>query len=216
MFKPIHWKTFPRDFFVIQIGFALFGFAIACLIQANLGASPWVMLTVALADITGLTPGTITILTGIVVLGFSLLMRERIGWGTLANILFIGLWVDLFLAIIPPIEDNLLVQIILLLTSVIAMGLGSAIYIGVDAGAGPRDSLMLSVMRTFNLSLRAARSGIELCVFIVALLLGGPFGIGTIVFAALIGPSVQWAFKLFNVQKGKNKSETPVASQGHS
>ncbi len=201
MFKPIHWKTVPRDFAVIQIGFALFGLAIACLIQANLGTSPWVMLTVALADITGLTPGIITILTGIVVLSSSLIMREQIGWGTLANILFIGLWVDMFLWFIPSVTDNWLIQITLLLASIVTMGLGSAIYIGVNVGAGPRDSLMLSVSRLLNVNLRTARSGIELCVFVLALFLGGPFGVGTIVFALLIGASVQQAFKLFNVQK---------------
>ena len=201
MFKPIRWKTLPRDFVIIQIGFAFFGLAIACLIQASLGTSPWVMLTVAISNISGLTPGVITQLIGLTVLTTSLIMREQIGWGTVANIIFIGLWIDLFLNYIPEIDNNLPVQLLLLFAAIIFLGMGSAIYIGVDAGAGPRDSLMLSIKRKLGIPLRRARGGIEIVVFIVAWLLGGPAGIGTIIFALLIGSSVQLAFKLFKVQR---------------
>lgn len=203
IFKPVRWKTFPRDFMVIQIGFALFALSIAILIQANLGTSPWVMLTVALADLTGLTPGMITVLTGVVVLGLALLMKERIGWGTLGNILFIGPWVDLFLWLLPSITNNLPVQIAMLLASIVILALGSAIYIGVNVGAGPRDSLMLALERSTPLSLGQARSGIELLVFVGGWLLGGPFGVGTIVVAVLIGPVIQWTFKLLKVNTNK-------------
>ena len=200
LFRPIHWKTLPRDFAVIQIGFALFALSIAILIQANLGTSPWVMLTVALAEIFGLTPGTITVLTGVVVLAIALLLKERIGWGTLGNILFIGPWVDLFLWLIPSVTGNLPVQVVMLLASIAILGLGTAIYIGVNAGAGPRDSLMLAIERTTRWSMSQARGGIELCVFAIGWLLGGPFGIGTIAVALLIGPVVQRCFRLLRVK----------------
>jgi uncharacterized membrane protein YczE len=200
MFKPVRWSSFVRDFVVIQCGFALFGFAIATLIRANLGTSPWVMLEVALAQITGLTPGTLSVIIGLVVLFGSLLLRERIGWGTLGNMLCIGPFEDLGLYLIPPVTDNLLLQTGMLLTSILMMGLASAIYIGVDAGAGPRDSLMLSVKRVSGWSLRRTRGSIEVILVILGLLLGGPAGIGTVVFAILIGPSVQWGFKVFGVQ----------------
>lgn len=208
IFKPIQWKTLPRDFLVIQIGFALFGLSIALLILANLGTSPWVMLTVALANLSGLTPGTITVLIGFGVLVAAIAMRERIGWGTLGNILFIGPWVDLFLWLIPSITDNWLLQTAMLLASILIMGMATGIYIGVQAGAGPRDSLMLAVERTTGWSLRWARAGIELTVFAMAWALGGPFGIGTIVVALLIGPSVQWSFRLFNVQREPPAKQT--------
>jgi uncharacterized membrane protein YczE len=200
LFKPIRRQTFLRDFVVIQIGFALFGLSITLLIQANLGTSPWVMLTVALAQLTGLTPGVMTMLIGVVVLAVSLLMRERIGWGTLGNILFIGPWVDLTLWLIPPVEGHLVGQIVMLLASVLLMGLATAVYISVDAGAGPRDTLMLAIQRHTNWSLRWARGSIEVAVVIFGWLLGGPAGVGTVVFALLIGPAVQWGFRLFKVQ----------------
>lgn len=202
-FKPVNWNSLPRDFVVIQIGFALFGLSIAILIQANLGTSPWVMLTVALADIFALTPGTLTVMIGIVVLALALLMRERVGWGTLGNILFIGPWVDLFLWLIPPVTNNLPLQIMMLLVSILILALGSAIYIGVNAGAGPRDSLMLAVERSTPLSLGQARGGIEALVFILGWLLGGPFGIGTIVVVLLIGPAIQKTFALLKVNTNR-------------
>lgn len=198
-FKPIRWQTLPRDVAVIMIGFALFGLSIALLIQANLGTSPWVMLAVALANILGLTPGTLTVIIGMAVLAISVALKERIGWGTLANILCIGPWVDVFLWLIPMAEDNLPLQIAMLLASIIIMGLASAIYIGVNAGAGPRDSLMLAIERISGWSLSRTRGTIELSVFILAWLLGGPFGVGTIVVALLIGQSVQWWFRLLKV-----------------
>jgi uncharacterized membrane protein YczE len=200
MFKPIRWKTFGRDFVVIQLGFALFGLAIATLIRANLGTSPWVMLEVALSQILGLTPGTMRVIIGLVVLIGSFILRERIGWGTLGNMLFIGPFEDLALSLIPPVTGNLPLQTTMLLASILMMGLASAIYIGVDAGAGPRDSLMLAVKRTSGWSLRRARGSIEVVLVLIGWLLGGPAGIGTVVFAILIGPAVQWGFKLLYVE----------------
>jgi uncharacterized membrane protein YczE len=196
MLKPIRWNTFIRDFFVIQIGFALYGLSIALSLQANLGTNTWSVFEKALSDITGLTVGTMTVIVAFFVLVFVLLLKEKVGWGTLGNILSIGPWLDLFLYIIPPLKDKLL----MLLAAVLVQGIASAVYIGVNAGAGPRDSLMLAIHRTTKLSLRMARGVVELIVFTIGWLLGGPAGIGTLIFAVLIGPTVQWAFKLFNVK----------------
>jgi uncharacterized membrane protein YczE len=210
MLKPIRWNTFIRDFFVIQIGFALYGLSIALTIQANLGTSTWSVFEVALANLTGLTIGTITILVAFVVLVLVLFLKEKVGWGTLGNILSIGLWLDLFLSIIPSIKENLILQSLMLLAGIFIQGIASAVYIGVDAGAGPRDSLMLAIHRTTKLSLRLARASIELTVFTVGWLLGGPAGIGTLVFAILIGPAVQWAFKVFKVKPHKEEEKQVV------
>jgi uncharacterized membrane protein YczE len=200
MFKPIRWKTFGRDLIVIEIGLGMFGAAIATMIRANLGTSAWAVLEVALSRILHITPGTMTIIMGFIVLSGALILRERIGWGTLANILSIGLWEDLALWLIPSVQGNLPVQFAMLLTAIAMIGLASAIYIGVDAGAGPRDSLMLAVKRKTGFSLRVARGSIEVTVVALGWLLGGPAGIGTVVFALLIGTFVQWGFKLLKVE----------------
>jgi uncharacterized membrane protein YczE len=208
MLKPVRWKTFPRDLFVIEIGFFLFGLAITLMIRANLGTSAWAVLEVALAQKLHITIGTMTVIMGFLVLSGAVIMREKLGWGTLANILSIGPWEDFWLSIIPSIKDNLLLQIGMLLLAIFLMGLGSAIYIGVDAGAGPRDSLMLAIKRTTGVSICVARGCIEVTVVTVGWLLGGPAGIGTLIYALLVGPSVQSGFKIFNVQP--HKEELPI------
>ena len=180
------------------------------MIRANLGTSPWVMLEVALSQITGLTPGTLSVIVGFFVLVVALILRERIGWGTLGNMLFIGPWEDLALFLIPPVKDNFILQMAMLLIAILLMGLASAIYIGVDAGAGPRDSLMLAVKRVSGWSLHRARGSIEVIVVLLGWVLGGPIGIGTVVFALLIGLSVQGWFRLLNVKPHQTDDTEPT------
>jgi len=199
MLKPVRWKTFPRDLLVIEIGFAIFALSIALMIRANLGTSAWAVLEVALSKILHISVGTMTVIMGFLVLSGALILRERLGWGTLANILSIGPWEDFWLSIIPSVTGNLIIQSGMLLAAIFLIGLASAIYIGVDAGAGPRDSLMLAVKRTTGVSIRVARGVIEITVVTIGWLLGGPAGIGTLIYALLVGPSVQWGFKLFNI-----------------
>jgi uncharacterized membrane protein YczE len=212
MFKPIRWKTFPRDFLRIEAGFFLFGLAIALMIRGNLGTSAWAVLEVALSGILHISVGTMTVLMGFLVVTGALIMREQLGWGTLANILTIGPWEDFWLARVPSVTDNLPLQIAMLLSAILLMGLASAIYIGVEAGAGPRDSMMLAIKRTTGVSIRVARSIIEVTVVSIGWLLGGPAGIGTVIYALLVGPSVQAGFKLFHVQPHKPVDMEAVAA----
>ena len=206
MLKPINWKKFPRDFLIAQLGYAIYGLSIALIIQAGLGTGPWAVLAVALADIFGTTPGLMLIATGVVVLFGSVILKEKIGWATLGNILFIGPWTDLFLFLLPSLEGNLWVQIPGMLIAVILSGIATAVYISVDGGAGPRDSLMLAVSRTTGQSVQLSRGVIEVLVVILGWILKGPVGVGTLAFALLIGPLVQVFFKLFKV---KPNSEDP-------
>jgi uncharacterized membrane protein YczE len=182
------------------------------MIRSNLGTSPWAVLEVAFSGQTGITPGRMSIIVGLVVLLIALALREKIGWGTLGNILFIGLWEDLALGMIPSVENHLWIQVAMLLSAILMMGVATAIYIGVDAGAGPRDSLMLAVHRTTNISIRLGRAIIEIIVVAVGWFFGGPLGFGTVIFALLIGPAVQWAFKLFRVQTHKPETEIVEAA----
>ena len=214
MLKPIRWNTFIRDFVRIQIGFILFGLAITLMIRGNLGTSAWVVLEAALAYKLGITVGTMTVIMGFLVLTSAVVMREKIGWGTLANILSIGPWVDMWNSFMPSVTDNLPLQVGMLLFAILLMGLGSAIYIGVDAGAGPRDSLMLAIKRTTGVSIRVARAIIEVTVVAIGWLLGGPAGVGTVVYALLVGPAIQWGFKLFNVQPHKEDEVVQAGIEG--
>jgi uncharacterized membrane protein YczE len=200
MLKPIRWNTFVRDFIVIQIGFLLYGLAIALIVRANLGTGTWVVLEVALANILGIRIGTMTVYMGFFVLIIALALREQVGWGTLGNILSIGPWLNLFLDLLSTPDNNFALQVGMFLLGILVQGIATAVYIGVEAGAGPRDSLMLAIHRTTGVSIRLARGVIEGIVVLIGWLLGGPLGFGTVIFALLIGPSVQWAFKLFKVR----------------
>ena len=211
MLKPIRWNTFIRDFFVIQIGFLLYGLAIALIVRADVGTGTWVVLEVALANILGIKLGTMTVYMGFAVLVFALALRERVGWGTLGNILSIGPWLNLFLDSIPTLSGNLALRIGIFLLGVLVQGIATAVYIGVDAGAGPRDSLMLAIHRKTGVSVRVARGALEIVVVTIGWLLGGPAGWGTLAFALLIGPSVQWAFKLFHVHPHKPEDAVTTA-----
>jgi uncharacterized membrane protein YczE len=154
-----------------------------------------------------------TVLMGFTVLSGALLMREKLGWGTLGNILSIGPWENFWLSIIPSVKDNLPLQIGMMLIAIFLMGMASAIYIGVDAGAGPRDSMMLAIKRITGISIRAARAIIEVTVVTIGWLLGGPAGIGTLIFAILVGPSVQLGFKMFNVHPHGPEALIPEAPE---
>jgi uncharacterized membrane protein YczE len=200
MLKPIRWKTFPRDFLVIQFGFLLYGLAIALIIRAEVGTGTWIVFEVALADIFRISIGTMTVIVGFAVLILAVAMREQVGWGTLGNILSIGPWLDLCLWLIPSVKGALALQLVFFLVGIVIQGIATAVYIGVDAGAGPRDSMMLAIHRTTGVSIRVARGILELIVVTIGWLLGGPLGVGTVVFAILIGPAVQWAFKLLKVK----------------
>lgn len=214
LLKPINWKTLPRDFVVIQIGLGLYGFALAMFIQAGLGTSTWAVFEVAMSNVLHITVGTMVVIDGIWVLLVVLLVREQIGWGTLANILSIGPWADLFLFLIPKPPgvwtDLLWLRLIYFAVAIISIGLASAIYIGVNAGAGPRDSLMLAIHRKLGWSIRVARVFIDVIIATIGILLGGPFGVGTIAFAFLVGPSIQIAFKLLRVEPHRKESVVKV------
>ena len=212
MLTPIRWNTFIRDFFVIQIGFLLYGLALALVIRANLGTTTWLVFEIALAEIFGITIGRMTVFVGFTVLILALIMREKVGWGTLGNILSIGPWLDLCLWLIPSVTGNLFLQIVFFFAGILVQGIATAVYIGVDAGAGPRDSMMLAIHRMTGVSVRLARGILEVIVVLAGWMLGGPLGLGTVIFALLIGPSVQWAFKLFNVKPHQPEVEVIEAT----
>jgi uncharacterized membrane protein YczE len=200
MFRWKGWKKFARDFVFIQFGFALFGLAIDVLVNANLGLDSWDVLQMAMTYHLPITLGESSIIVASLVVVADVIVREPLGWGTIANTIFIGVWVDLLRPYVPKVPFQLPLQLVYLLLGVLIMGFATAIYIGVDAGAGPRDTLMLALSRLGKVSLRVARASIEISVVIVGWLLGGPAWIGTLVAALAIGPAVQFAFKVMRVK----------------
>lgn len=174
-------------------GLFLFSCGIVCFLDARLGLPPWDVLHQGLAKHTPISFGEANIIVGIVVLALSWLLGARVGIGTVANATLIGIFVSLLTAVdIAP--DALVARSALLLAGLVLFGFGSAFYIGADLGAGPRDSLMLVGAQRTGARVGVVRAGIELTALVLGFALGGRLGVGTLVFALLIGPSVEWSF----------------------
>lgn len=199
-FRWMGLRRFAYDFLVIQFGFVLFGLSIDMMVRANLGLGPWDVLHMALTYHLPITLGEASIGVAFVVVLLDVILREPLGWGTIANMIFIGVWIDILKPFVPSVPSVFWIQIAYLLLGTIVMGFATAIYIGVDAGAGPRDSLMLALSRLSKTSVRRARTILEVSAVAVGWLLGGPAWLGTLVFALTIGPAVQLAFKLLRVR----------------
>ena len=199
-FRWLGWRRFAYDFFVIQIGFLLFGLAIDVIVKASLGLDSWDVLQMALTYHLPITLGESSIGVALIVVLLDIILREPLGWGTIANSVFIGVWVDLLMPHVPTVPELIPLQIAYILLGTLIMGFATAIYIGVDAGAGPRDTLMLGVSRVGRVSVRVARTCIEITAVALGWLLGGPVWVGTLIAAFAIGPAVQFAFKVLRVR----------------
>jgi uncharacterized membrane protein YczE len=169
-------------------GLAVFGAGIALIIHADLGAAPWDVFHTGVSRLTGWSVGTVTILTGLCLLFAWIPLRVTPGLGTVLNAVEIGLVVDLVLAALPGTEV-LAARVGMMLAGVVLVGIGSGYYIGAGLGPGPRDGIMTGLARR-GIPVRTARTGIEVGVLVVGVLLGGEVGIGTAVFALAIGPLV--------------------------
>ena len=200
-FKWLGWRRFARDFTIIQIGFLLFGVSINVIVRASIGLDSWDVFQMALTYHLPMTLGESSIAVALLVVLFDLILREQLGWGTIANAIFIGVWVDLLKPYVPGVPEFIPIEIAYLLLGTLIMGFATAIYIGVDAGAGPRDTLMLGISRVGRVSVRVARTCIEVSVVALGWLLGGPVWLGTLIAAFVIGPAVQFAFKLLRVRE---------------
>jgi uncharacterized protein len=193
------WRRFLRDFAVAQFGFMLLALAIDMMLHAGLGTAPWVVLEKAISNHLPISLGQATITVSITLTLLDLVLGQPLGWGSLANMVCIGLWVDWLAPFVPTVPAKLWFQVPYLLMSTLISGLATAIYVGVNAGAGPRDSLMLAVARRTGLSAGLARALIEVSVVLLGWWLGGPVGLGTLIFAVAIGPAIQLAFRLLRV-----------------
>jgi uncharacterized membrane protein YczE len=173
----------------LLLGLVLFGIGIAVMVVANLGLSPWEVLHQGISRNTGIPIGTVGIITGVLVLVLWIPLHERIGIGTILNVILIGLVVDLTLWFMPVTIDETWLRWILMLGGTVAIAFGSGLYIGTGLGPGPRDGLMMGLQRK-GINVGIARIGIEVSVLVIGWLMGGTVGVGTVVFAFGVGPLV--------------------------
>ncbi len=174
----------------LTVGLALFGVSIALMVDATLGAMPWDVLHVGVAGSGPLSVGQVIVIASFVVLLLWIPLREKPGLGTFANAVLVGTAADLTLGVLPG-SDDLLWRVPEMLTGLVLCAAAGALYIGSQLGRGPRDGLMTGLSRRTGLSLRLVRTGLEVTVVALGLLLGGVAGVGTVLYAVAIGPLTQ-------------------------
>lgn len=179
-------RRIPR----LLVGLVMFGLGVALMVRSDLGLSPWDVLHQGVAKRTGLGIGTVTILTGFVVLLLWLPLRERLGIGTVLNVIVIGVVANVSLSMLEQ-PDQLWLRVAFLGLGIFVFGPGSGFYIGAGLGAGPRDGLMTGIARRGR-PVRVVRTVIELTALAAGAALGGTVGIGTVAFALTIGPNVHF------------------------
>lgn len=180
------------------IGFSIFAAGIVMTINANIGLAPWDVFHQGLSKTIGITIGQASIGMGLVIVLLDFVFGEKIGWGTLGNMMFIGLFIDFYMLnnLIP--EQNIFwIGVIQVIIGLFLIGIGSFLYISVGLGCGPRDGLMVALVKRTRRPVGVVRGTIEGIVLIAGWLLGGHVGLGTLIIVLSIGPIIQFAFRLF-------------------
>lgn len=195
----------------LLIGLVLYGVGCAMTVEAGLGVDPWTVLAEGISVHTGIGIGWVANILGFFVLLLWIPLRQKPGVGTIANILLVGTSMQFALWVIPPIS-GLVAQFAVLLGGIVVVALASGLYIGAHFGPGPRDGLMTGMHRRWGWPIWTCRALVELSVLLIGWLLGGTVGIGTVLFAFLIGPLVHVALPLLDTTRGR-QAPAPAHSE---
>jgi uncharacterized membrane protein YczE len=180
----------PHRLVQLFVGLTLYGVSMAMMIRGQLGLDPWDVFHYGVAAQLPLSFGAVVIVVGVLVLLLWIPLRQWPGLGTIANAVVIGIVTDIALALLAP-PDALWARGSLMFGGIVLNGIAGAMYIGSQLGPGPRDGLMTGLVRRTGWSVRRVRTAIELAVLGIGWLLGGVVGLGTVLYALLIGPIVQ-------------------------
>jgi uncharacterized membrane protein YczE len=173
----------------LLVGLVLYGIALSLMVRAGIGVAPWDVLSQGIMKQTGIPFGWVTNIVGAVVLVLWIPIRQKPGVGTIVNVLLIGPSAELGLAFVPP-SESLLVSAALFAAGLVLLAIATGLYIGARLGPGPRDGLMTGAHKRFGWPIWIVRTAIEVSVLAIGWVLGGNVGIGTLLFAVLIGPMV--------------------------
>lgn len=195
----------PTRLLRLYPGLVLFGASIALMVRADLGLASWDVLHQGLAYRAGLPIGWTVIGVSALVLLLWLPLRQRPGLGTVSNVIVVGLSVDATLAVLPE-AGHLAVRSALLVTGIVLNGVATGLYIGAGLGPGPRDGLMTGLAAR-GLSIRVARTTIEVSVLVLGWLLGGTVGVGTVLYALSIGPLAHFFLPRLTVRRRATDGE---------
>jgi uncharacterized membrane protein YczE len=206
-------RRLGRRLVQLYAGLALYGLSMALLVRAGLGVMPWDVLHQGISRTLGGSLGLVSAVVGGLVLLLWIPLRQRPGFGTVSNVVVIGLSVDAALAAIPPVGP-LAVRVLLVPAGIVLNAVATAAYIGVRLGPGPRDGLMTGLVARTGGSVRLVRTAIEVTVVAAGWLLGGTLGVATVLYAVAIGPLVQPLLPRLTVQPRLNPRPTRPSTRG--
>ena len=187
--NPLNFKPNIKTLIYLLLGLSLFAIGETLLITANQGVSPWTVLAQGISFQTNLSIGFTTFIVSLIVLILWYPLKQKPGLGTILNIVLISIIIDLTIPILPY-PKSLLFQIIQSIIAVFIVGLGSGFYLTANLGPGPRDGLMTGLQSLTNQPIALIRTIIEVSAVGLGFYLGGIVGIGTLLFAFGIGPTV--------------------------
>ena len=182
----------------LMVGYFLYGFGIVLTVNAHQGLGHWSVLDQGLSLQLNITMGTATQIVGIVILVLDWIFSERVGWGTIGNVIFIGTFLDLImLNQWIPIPENIIISYAMIVAGMVVIAVATYIYLGAQMGAGPRDGLMIALTKHTSLSVVLIRNILEAIVLAVGYLMGGSIGFGTLIMVFVFGRFIQLTFRLF-------------------
>lgn len=185
-------QTLAVRYLLLVFGLFLLSLGILFSVKAKLGVSAWTVFHLGIAEHIGWTQGQVSQAVGLLIVACSYFLGIKPAMATLLNLVLVGGTYDLLdAANVLPTPSTLLVRCLFLAVSVLIMSAGTALYISVKMGAGPRDGLMLALTQRSGWRIGVVRNSIELGVLVAGVLLGGPFGLGTLFCALAIGPSLE-------------------------
>ena len=183
------WDLTPLRTAILFSGLAIFGLGDSLLIQGGIGNAPWTVFAQGLTLKTGLSIGWATFIISVCVMLLWIPLNERVGFGTISNIVIIATFIQVGTIIFPK-QNNFAIGVIFDFIGIALVGLGSALYITCGLGRGPRDGAMTGIHYKTGIRVGRVRMGIEVTVLIIGWFLGGTVGLGTALFALWIGQSV--------------------------
>lgn len=206
------WRQIVRRLPQVCLGLVLFGVGVTLMKQAALGNGAWNVFHEGVAERTGISFGQVIMLTGACVVLLFIPLKEKLGLGTVLNAIIIGSTVDV---VAPWIDEPnaMWLRVLMMVGGPVVIGLGSGMYIGGGLGPGPRDGLMTAIHRR-GVVIWKARTGIEVTVLVLGLLLGGIAGVGTAWFTLSIGPLVQFFLPHFTLPSPDSVTKTSSSKSG--
>ncbi|AKV85762.1 hypothetical protein AKG07_05075 [Microbacterium sp. CGR1] len=175
----------------LLVGLFLYGVALGLMVRGGIGVAPWDVLALGIAGNAGIGYGVVTVLVSVLVLLLWIPLRQRVGLGTLLNALLVGPSADLALFLLP-VPPSVWVGAPMFVVGLLLLAFATGLYIAADFGPGPRDGLMTGLVGRTGWPVWLVRTLIEGSVLLIGFLLGGPVGVGTVLFAFGVGPLIGW------------------------